>query len=98
MASVRTFGDNAGGQTEVEKKLMSRESGEEDQAHVLDREPTQLALCLRLATTYKVRAGYALLPSMTRLHNAELVYLECGLMNPLLCPRHHRQVKQAVKT
>ncbi len=28
---------------------VSRESGEEDQAHLLDREPTQLALCLRLA-------------------------------------------------
>jgi hypothetical protein len=28
---------------------LSRESGEEDQAHLLDREPTQLALCLRLA-------------------------------------------------
>ncbi len=30
--------------------LVSRESGEEDQAHLLDRAPTQLALCLRLAT------------------------------------------------
>ena len=35
---------------------------------------------------------------MTRLHNAELVNYECGRMNPLLCPRHHRQVILAVKT
>ncbi len=35
---------------------------------------------------------------MTRLHNAELVNYECGRMNPLLCPRHHRQIILAVKT
>ncbi len=32
---------------------MSRESGEEHQAHLLDRAPTQLALCLRFATDLK---------------------------------------------
>ncbi len=32
---------------------LSHESGEEDQAHLLDRAPTQLALCLRLATDLK---------------------------------------------
>jgi hypothetical protein len=37
-----------------------------NQAHLLDREPTQLVLRLRLATTYKARAGYAMQPSMTR--------------------------------
>jgi hypothetical protein len=35
--------------------------------------PTQLALCLRFASMYKGESCYALQPSMTRLHNAELV-------------------------
>jgi len=60
--------------------------------------PTQLALCLRFASMYKAESCYALQPSMTWLHNAELVNYECGCMNPLLCLRHHRQVKLAVKT
>jgi hypothetical protein len=34
-------------------EYLSRESGEEDQAHLLDRAPTQLALCLRFATDLK---------------------------------------------
>jgi hypothetical protein len=59
------------------KLRLSRESGEE----VLDvREaanyspaPTQQALCLRLATMYEAESCYVLQPSMTRLHNAELV-------------------------
>jgi len=63
--------------------------------------PTQLALCLRpcLLPTLKGESCYApSQPSMTRLHNAELVNYECGRMNPLLCSRHHRQVTLAVKT
>jgi hypothetical protein len=35
--------------------------------------PTQLALCLRFASMYKAESCYALQPSMTRLHNEELV-------------------------
>jgi hypothetical protein len=57
-----------------DKNVLSRESGEED------RSATGLLLRTHSAgpvsqTCYylKVRAGYALQPSMTRLHNAELV-------------------------
>ena len=75
---------------------------EEDQVRLaFDPAPTQMALCLRpcLLPTLKGESCYApSQPSMTRLHNAELVNYECGRMNPLLCSRHHRQVTLAVKT
>ena len=78
-------------------------------ASQVKRRPSATGLLLRthsagpvsqtcLPTTSKARADYALKPSMTRLHNAELVNYECGHMNPLLCPHHHRQVILAVKT
>jgi hypothetical protein len=50
----------------AKKFKLSRESGEEDQAHLLDREPTQLVLCLRFATDLKGESWLRAEPSMTR--------------------------------
>jgi hypothetical protein len=44
---------SAGQPVRFSKALLSCESGEEDQTHLLDRAPTQLALCLRFATDLK---------------------------------------------
>ena len=84
------------------KQTVPRVQREEDQVRLaFGPAPTQMALCLRpcLLPTLKGESCYApSQPSMTRLHNAELVNYECGRMNPLLCSRHHRQVTLAVKT
>jgi hypothetical protein len=53
---------------------LPRESGEEDRSATgLLLRTHSAALCLRTCYYLKARAGYALKPSMTRLHNAELV-------------------------
>ncbi len=60
---------------------------------------TQLALCLRLAPDLKGRKlATGRNPQWLVNPNSGLAQSECGRLQPLLCPRHHRQVKQAVKT
>jgi hypothetical protein len=60
---------------------------------------TQLALCLRLAIDLKGRKlATRRNPRWLANPNSGLTQYECGSMKPLLCPRHHRQVKLAVKT
>ncbi len=60
---------------------------------------TQLALCLRLAIDLKGRKlATRRNPRWLANPNSGLTQYECGRMKPLLCPRHHRQVKLAVKT
>ncbi len=68
------------------------------QAHLLNREPlswscvSDLLLLIRRELAPRCNPRWLLNP------NSSLTQYECGRMKPLLCPRHHRQVKQAVKT
>ena len=43
--------------------------------------PTQLALCLRLASILRPKADNAPQPSMTRPHNEDYVKYRCGVSN-----------------
>ncbi len=69
-----------------------------NQAHLLRREPlswfcvSDLLLLKRRELTTRCNPRWLENP------NSSLTQYECGRMKPLLCPRHHRQVKQAVKT
>jgi hypothetical protein len=60
--------------TILQKRKVSRESGEEDQSATGLLLRTHSAGPVSQTCYYlKARAGYALKPSMTRLHNEELV-------------------------
>ncbi len=69
-----------------------------NQAHLLDGEPlswfcvSDLLLLIRRELDKRCNPRWLVNP------NSSLTQYESGRMKPLLCPRHHHQVKQAVKT
>ncbi len=62
--------------------------------------PTQLALLSPICFPRSKRpiAATRCNPRWLVNSNSGLTQSECGRLQPLLCPRHHRQIKQAVKT
>ncbi len=82
------------------KLILSCESGEEDPG-VFDI-PRRLLSCMVLCLRLFLLKGESWLRAATlddsKNLNSSLTQYKCGCMKPLLRPRHHPQVKQAVKT
>ncbi len=69
-----------------------------NQAHLLGREPLSWFCVSDLLLLKRRELATRCNPRWLENPNASLTQYEYGRMKPLLCPRHHRQVKQAVKT
>jgi hypothetical protein len=59
--------------------------------------PTQLALCLRLASMYKAESWQRAVTLGNSTPQFRISEIRVWSYNPLLRSRHHRQVKLAVK-